>query len=131
MKKTKFGLGNEGIAASAVATSGTTVVDTVVPIMDTDNISFTLLTTGTIAGAWTILASNDWNELGAYNGQARSGNFVDVTALFTTMAAVLTGGTARYCQSSQPMSAKALMVRWTPTSGTGTISIYTYQKSNG
>lgn len=121
-KKTIRGKGNEGLLQDV--TSGAGVV-TVGPIQvdDFDNISFQLVTTSTLAGAWTIQASNDYNALGDYNGAERAGTWTDVTALFTTMAAVVTGGSSRYTQSVG-FAGKALRIVWTPTSGAGNVSAW-------
>ena len=89
------------------------------------------------AGAWTVLASNDYvpgaagSSSGAYGAPANPGHFFSVTALFskpTTIAAV-TDANAQYVQADPHFDGRHLKVIFTPSGGAGTASVSPYRKN--
>lgn len=113
-----MGRGGEGVFA-AVTAAGVTPISFIVLMTDYDNIGFQLITTGTLAGAWTFQADNKYSNDAQYNWPANPGTWPSVTALFTTVPAVLSGGSDNYAQTIG-LGAKAVRATFTPTSGAGT-----------
>jgi hypothetical protein len=129
VKKNRLGEGQNAAFSTPLTVSDTNPHSFQMRIDHVDNVSFVLITTGTLAGAWTFQASNDWADDTEFNQLIKAGTFVDITTLFTTVAAVLSGGSARYAQSVG-LAARSVQATWTATSGTGTISAFPFAKGS-
>lgn len=127
MKKNRLGDGQNDRFSTPLAVSDTNPHSFQMRIDHVDNVSWVLITTGTLAGAWTFQASNDWADDTEFNQVIKAGTFVDITALFTTLAAVLTGGSTRYAQSVG-LAARSVQATFTATSGAGNISAFPFCK---
>lgn len=122
------GDGDDYKVIPSTTVSGTTpIVSAVVDIRDLDSIGFQLITTGSVAGAWTFAASNNFQPEGiaSYGQIPTMGDWSDVTALFAP-AAVTTASN----QSKQAnLRARSIRATFTPTSGAGTVRANTNAKS--
>lgn len=127
MKANVLGVGQNDVFATPLTVSDTAAHSFSLLIPWFDNVSWVLVTTGTLAGAWTFQASNNYADDTEYNQAVAAGTWVDVTTLFTTVAAVLTGGTTRYAQSVG-LAARAVRATFTATSGAGTIFAWPFAK---
>lgn len=96
-------------------------------IEDMDNVSFVLSTTGTLVGAWTIQASNDFSDNTAFNALVNAGTWVDVTALFTAPGAVASSPSTKFTQMVG-CAFRALRAVFTASSGAGNISGFAFAK---
>lgn len=131
MKKNKIGVGqNDTLVTVAIADTAAHVVappSGALVIEDMDNVSFQLSTTGTLVGAWTIEASNDFATQGEYNARANAGTWTDITALFSTIAAVASSPATRYTQAVG-LGARAVRTKFTASSGAGNASGFPFCK---
>jgi len=127
--KNLYGQGMEGRVLNTTV-SDTTVQTSHVTFLNTlDNISYQLISTGTVAGAWTVEVSNNYTPGLGDNQAPNSGNWVDITSLFTTVNAVTSGGSDQYIEKSSGLiGARAIRVKFTPTSGAGTVSAWFFGK---
>lgn len=121
------------ILIAPVAIVGTTPIPVFFPTGQFDGFSLVLVTTGTVAGAWTIGAANDYqppNATGLQNIPANAGNFGNVSTLAQpALAAVLSGGSKQAVQVS-PFMWGAGSLTFTPTSGAGNVAAYIFAKGN-
>jgi hypothetical protein len=123
-------------AVGGQAVVGTTAVQMVIPGPINVNTSFTLFSTGTVAGVWLIEASNDFTRSETGLGtNFNAGHWTDITAAFrtpnaTTGTAIVNpsgAGLATYVEyMGNPgcgLGAKSLRVTFTPSAGAGNFGI--------
>lgn len=128
MKKNTSALGQNSFWSTTPVSIASNTTTRLAPfnMLHFDNVSLQLHTTGaTLAGTWTIEASNDFQNAGEFNELAAAGNWGDITALFDSIAAVTAGApTVRFTQSIRPIAYKWIRAVFTNTAGTGTILGY-------
>jgi|SRR6187431_207697 len=126
MKKNRVGsYGNENIVFIPTAISGTTaMVSNPISIENLDIVGLQLVSTSTVAGAWTVQVSNDYApSIGSLNQTESAGTWSQAAALFSpTIAAVISGGGSQYVQAT--LAASWFRVTFTPTSGAGNVAAY-------
>lgn len=122
---------NNATVTIASVTNATTVVTNGTQTNETFSNGTTLASVVDVAlaGTWKVKASNSENRIGDYNGQPRTGTFVDISTLFSTIAAV-SAASDQYTQMAN-CAAKCLEVSFTRSSGFGKVSAWTFQKGNG
>ncbi len=118
----------DAVQANAVAVSGTTPIGPLyTPCINYDEVSYQLVTTGTVAGTWLIEASNDYVPALGQPGQlANAGHWIDVTARFKDP-----GGFAPTNPTGSPTSEMVdatvrynwLRITFTPASGAGNVTV--------
>lgn len=123
-------LGKDGYIIDAVTNSGTTPISGIFEGADKFNeFGMQLITTGTIAGTWTIGGSNN-HSTGGLNELAATGTFPDISSLLNAaFSAVTTGGSDQYRQMT--FDGRAFKLTFTPTSGSGTVTAIIFAKSKG
>jgi hypothetical protein len=134
MSKQTYGNGDDAILLPTTTNSGTTAI--VSPAQDMrrfDTIGLLLVTTGTIAGSWKIEASNDFvtNSTGAVYGQAQNASpqWGTVTSIFTPTIAAVTSGGSSQATGATSFPWRQYRVTFTPTSGSGTVTVKQFLKS--
>jgi hypothetical protein len=130
MKKNIYGdQASQNILIPVQAISGTTPIVAKLNMQNMDRVALVLVTTSTVAGAWTIGASNDYQQpQGLANKQAASGAFGSITTLAEpTIAAVVSGGSTQAVQIPR-FGWGAISVTFTPTSGAGNVSAFIMAK---
>jgi len=132
MKKNKIGIGQNATLVTVTGINDTNAHVLAPPtgalvIEDMDNVSFVLQTTGTLVATWTIQGANDFVTQGEYNGVANTGTWIDITALFSSIAAVASSPANRYTQAVG-LCARAVRAVFTPSSGTGSIAGFPFAK---
>ena len=130
MAKYSFGSSmHEGFFFDRKAVSTTTaLVSQTYMLEKLEGVSVQLVTTATVAGAWLIEISNDFQ--GPMDNATPTGtaHYTDVTALFLpTIGAVSSGGSNQFAQIPY-LAARAWRVTFTPSGGTGTVSAYVFAK---
>ena len=93
-----------------------------------DRVSFQLITTGTLDGAWKVEISNNVvnSGSGAYGQVAATGTWTDITSGFSpAIASVDHTNAATQSQYAQAdIRIRAIRVTFTGTAGTGAVSVY-------
>ncbi len=131
MKHTTFGdMGAQYVLLAPTAVADTNPHQVVDDLMGFDGAGLVLVTTGTLAGAWTFQGINGWQPGGINNNLARPGVSGNVSTLASpALAAVLTGGSSQAVQLV-PFMWGALGITFTATSGSGNIAVYRTKKGN-
>lgn len=144
MMKDVTGDGGDVVVLVSTPISGTTpIVSGPIDVRDKDAVSLQLISTGTVAGAWTVAASLDFvpgvtsgavggSSSGAYGSPAFAGTWSDVSALFarpSAIAAVVSGGGSQYRQAIDHLDARHIQITFTPTSGAGNVQANCFRKN--
>lgn len=130
---TKGDNGSSMILLALTAISGTTPIVVQDSMVQFDGVAYVLKSTGTVAGAWTIQAANNYQAPGAgglRNTPANAGDFGDVSSLCTPALAAAAGAPKTQAVQIVPFGWGAAQVTFTPTSGAGNVAVYRVAKGN-
>lgn len=125
--------GNNGTFPIASVTSGTVVVTTGgTQVDETFSASVTLVVTKkTVAGVWTLQASNSYNDGGmGFGAVAAAGSWPDATSLLNATPTAVSAPSDQYRQL-QGFGGRALRLTLTPSTGSALVTVYCFAKSNG
>lgn len=118
----------QAILLPLTAVVGTTPISTPVDPMDGyDGFSLVLVTTGTVHGAWTITAADDYFEGADGITFASAGHFGDITSLALPAIVAVTTASVQATQVT-PCQFGAIVVTFTPASGSGSVAVYRVAK---
>jgi len=137
-----YGDGDSCNTIPTQAISGTTPVVSFVEMRRLDDVSFQLITSGTVAGTWLIEASNNFvaamngNAYGSVSNGTATGTFTDVTAMFTVPAGTAivnpAGSTTnQFVMPKTRMRCRTLRITFTPSAGAGNVTALVNAKSWG
>src|SRR6185312_10173596 len=114
--------GNQNLPSATLiavtAVSGTTPIVSIVDPMDGyDGFSLVVVVTGTVHGALTIAAADDYFEGNDGLNVPNAGHFGDISALAAPQANLAVSGAGSYPVQISPCEFGAIQATFTPTSG--------------
>lgn len=122
--------GTTFVLIASQAISGTTPIVAVFPMQQYDGVALVLVSTGTVAGAWTVQAANNGLGNNTQNNPTATGTYADVSTLCSpALAAVVSGGSKQAVQIV-PFGWGGGQLTFTPTSGAGNVAAYIFAKGN-
>lgn len=122
--------GRRGYLFDAKAISDTNPHDSdVIELFEFDGCGLQLITTGNLQGAWTVLQSMDYSS-GDRDILPNAGTWDDITSLLNAAPTAVTTASNQYRQLTGFFGG-AVKVRFTATSGNGTVTAIALGKSNG
>ncbi len=125
--------GTSMVLIAPVAIVGTTPIPITFPMGQFDGVGLVLVTTGTVAGAWTIQAADDFQPsglTGLQNVPANAGNFGPVSTLCAPALVAAAGSPTKQAVQIVPFMWSTGLLTFTPTSGAGNVAAYIYCKGN-
>ena len=123
-------MGTQYVLLPPTAVADTNPHQVVDDMMSFDGAGYVLVTTGTLAGAWTFQGIDGWQPGGINNNLGRPGVSGNVSTLSSpALAAVLTGGSSQAVQLV-PFMWGACGITFTATSGSGNMAVYRIKKGN-
>lgn len=133
MRSNLLGKGGQCYIIPTQAISGVTPITSAIITTDViDLLSLQLVTTGTVAGTWTIQASNDYIATPA--GEAYGSQPTQATGTFSsytgfTFAAPAGSPTSQFVEKSG-FGPRAFKLTFTPSSGAGNVTAIMFGKGN-
>lgn len=132
MKKNAYGdMGQQHILLAPTPISGTTPIQVIDDMTNFDGAGYVLVTTGTVAGAWTFQGINGYRPVaGMNNSIASAGQSGNVTSLASPATTNPAGSPTSQCTQFSVFMWGACGITFTPTSGAGNIAVYRVKKGN-
>lgn len=123
-------MGAQHVLLAPVAISGVTPIQVIDDMTNFDGAGYILVTTGTVAGAWTFQGIDGWRPGGINNSLASAGISGDVSTLASPAPGAISSGGSSKATQLVPFMWGALGITFTPTSGAGNVAVYRVKKGN-